>query len=139
MGRRKRNVPCTAIRRRPSTIETVEGPAEKDERPATAGTNKTEIRKNVLLNKLYTDEQRRADMEKLEKRVEYSKGSCETEPHTNGQDQYWWYKYCEELAAGVQRSLDILTNDPDRYYYIMDQRSRKVRGDPVDNPPYHPN
>lgn len=114
-------------------IET--GEAEKA--PATSETGSQAPTKRIFLDKLYTDDSIAAETTRLESRITYYRGACKTEKRNPPRTQEWWDNYCEDDANRIQKSLDVLTSDPDRYFYVMDQLSRKARGDQVDNPPYY--
>ena len=81
----------------------------------------------VFLNKLYTRESYFEEKEKLKDQVRYFQEKC-------GIDAEHWESrpkdaeaYCESNVARNQRSLDVLTSDPDRYFYIMNNKSGSFR------------
>jgi hypothetical protein len=113
-------------------VETIEGPSKAAEKSIPLQTDGPAAGRH-----LYTEAQRNADIQKLEEGIERCKTTCKTERHTNGRDQAWWDDYCDALADSSQKALDVLTNDPDRYYYVVDQQMKKARGDAVDQPPYY--
>ncbi len=94
--------------------------------------------RGVFLNKLYTLESIETEKARLTASIEYNRGACKTQKRPPTQTQDFWDNYCEDTANRAQKSLDVLTSDHDRYFYVVDQINRKAKGDYVDNPPLYP-
>lgn len=91
--------------------------------------------KMIFLDKLYRYDELDSEKARLEKSLQYYQEDCKNDKRHNTQTPEFWEKYCEDVANRTQRSLDVLTSDPDRYYYVIDQANKKARGETVDNPP----
>jgi hypothetical protein len=78
----------------------------------------------VFLGKLYTRESFQAEKESLQGQILFYKEQCRTAAKKWQRPPENVDAYCDTNAARFQRSYDVLTSDPDRYFYIITKRKK---------------
>lgn len=78
----------------------------------------------VFLNKLYTRESYREEKEKLKGQIRYFQEKCRIDAEQWESRPKDADAYCESNAGRNQRALDVLTSDPDRYFYVTSGKTK---------------
>ncbi len=86
--------------------------------------------KHVYLDILYTRESFEAEITELKRQINYYQEKCKTVPTRLNRPGESIADYCDRNAARIQRSLDILKSDPDRYFYVTKNGSKRLEGTP---------
>jgi hypothetical protein len=119
-----------------------EAPSEsKTEKVKEAGDyKKTENQQpGTQKKKVYTSESTiQAKREWLYARIDYSTGECKTAPLGPGVTRPNREENCDKETEHYEAMLRSLEDDPDRFFYVQDQLTKKNRGEDYDNPPRYP-
>lgn len=86
-----------------------------------------------FLDKLYTRESFKTEKESLREKIRYYNGKCMTDPKMTPE---YREAQCIKFAQKYQRTLDVLTTNPDRYFYVMD-RKKNLKGGLSGNTPLY--
>jgi len=95
--------------------------------------------KRVFLNKLYTRESFEAEKERLKKEIAYYEQQCREDSKSWPTTTQNWDSYCESNKQRSKRSYDVLTSDPDRYFFVKNaNKSKTWPPGGYDSPYYQP-